>query len=84
MPRYFFHIRDGSEYPDDEGVVLRDIDAAKEEAIRYAGEILQSEPKRFWTGEEWQMTVVNDAGLTLFTLMFLATDAPSIARRVED
>ncbi|HET7086688.1 MAG TPA: hypothetical protein VFI23_18115 [Rhizomicrobium sp.] len=41
MPRYFFHIREGSVfYRDEEGQELADAEAAREEAINTAREIL--------------------------------------------
>jgi predicted O-methyltransferase YrrM len=41
MPRYFLHIRDGDELiPDEEGSDLPDLDAAREEAIQGARDIL--------------------------------------------
>lgn len=41
MPRYFFHIREGSELIEDlEGVDLPDIASVEEEAIQAAREIL--------------------------------------------
>ena len=42
MPRYFFHIIDGNEYPDTEGTVLANPDAARAEAIVVSGEMASS------------------------------------------
>ena len=38
MPRYFFHVHDGGSVPDDLGVNLPDIDAARSAAIELSCE----------------------------------------------
>jgi hypothetical protein len=47
MPRYFFHVRDGSSYPDLQGIVLPDVTAAKMEAVRFAGDLRGMKPETF-------------------------------------
>ena len=79
MPRYHFNIRDGEDVPDFEGAQLADIKAARATAIQFAGEMLRDHASRFWNGEEWEMVVTNDVGLTLFVLTFHAVDAPAAA-----
>jgi hypothetical protein len=79
MPRYHFNVRDGTAIPDDEGTVLADLKAARHAAIQLAGALLRDNPEGFWTGEDWQMDVTNDVGLILFSLHFMATDAPSVS-----
>jgi hypothetical protein len=71
LPRYFFHVQDGQEIPDPTGTVLPDLDAAREQAVRFSGELLRDNAKSFWTGEEWFMEVHDDSAL-LFTLTFSA------------
>lgn len=83
MPRYHFNIHDGEDLPDLEGVELPDLVAARVEAVRISGECLRDHAVKFWDGHEWQMEVTNDRGLTLFTLTFYATDAPSVTRHME-
>jgi hypothetical protein len=77
MPRYFFDIRDGHDFPDLQGSEFADLAAARIEAVRYAAEILKDMPGRFWNCEEWTMTVSNHNRKTLFTLKFLAESIPS-------
>jgi len=45
------------------------------EALRFASGLLADAKPNFWTGEEWTMRVTDDADLTLFTLMFVATNS---------
>lgn len=78
MPRYFFNVHDGSDLPDPEGTELADLDAARKYAVRYAACLLLDSSETFWGGTDWSMDVTDDQGLFLFTLHFVATEAPSI------
>jgi hypothetical protein len=72
MPRYFFHIHDGQDFPDDDGAVLDDEVAARAQAIATAGAILKDEGEKFWGGTEWRMNVVDEGGQTVCELQFSA------------
>lgn len=73
MPRFFFHVRDGEVFEDLQGTELPTMVAAKNEAVRFAGQLLQDKPETFWQGHEWTVNVTDDANLTLFRLTFFAT-----------
>ena len=45
MPRYHFGSVDGHRERDEEGTELPNIEAARVAAIKYAGEVLQSDPE---------------------------------------
>lgn len=83
MPRFHFHVLDGAALVDDCGVELRDIAAAKIEAIKFAGAVLSSgSAGEIWQGEPWRL-VVNDssspsAGKTYFTLTLSAAEPPGL------
>lgn len=79
MPRYHFNVRDGRDYPDPDGHVLPDLDAARRFALRYTCELLGSLDEQFWSGEPWSMEVTDEVGLVLFRLDFAGTEAPSVA-----
>ena len=72
MPRYFFHIHDGVDIIDEEGVELANADEAKNQAIVASGEMLRETASQFWGGEIWQMHVVDDTGATVCRLNFSA------------
>ena len=72
MPRYFFHVSDGAEFPDPEGVVLPDVSAARVQAIETAGAMLKEHGPTFWGGGEWRMTVADQSGETVCSLRFSA------------
>lgn len=78
MHRYFFHVEG---QPDDLGMELPTIAAAKCEAVRYAGTLICEEAERFWDAAEFNMTVADENGLTLFTLTLIGTEAPTMINR---
>jgi hypothetical protein len=76
VPRYFFHIRDGRDYPDDEGTELPDLAAVRTEALKASGEMLRDSKGRaeFWSGDDWTMNVTDEAGQPVLTLRFSGTE----------
>lgn len=73
MPRYFFHVDDGTSIPDEEGTELPDLEAARAEAIRAAGAILGEFDGDFWrAGSPWTMHVTDLSSRLLFSLQFSA------------
>ena len=77
MPRFFFHLSDGSS-PDTEGVELAGLDSAKAAALRLLGQSLLDRTDAFWNDRDWLLTVADGNGLTQFTVQVFATDAPSV------
>ncbi|MCS3932020.1 hypothetical protein M2175_007051 [Bradyrhizobium elkanii] len=77
MPRYYFHILNGKMLIDDVGVEVADTEAAKLEAVKYAGNVLTSEdPTDMWKGIPWELKVTDGPspkeGRTLLTLTLTA------------
>ena len=72
MPRYFFHVADGEDLPDEVGTILPNTAAARVQAIATAGAMLADRGPTFWGGTEWRMTVVNEAGVRVCLLRFSA------------
>lgn len=73
MPRYYFHIHDGADFPDRDGTMLPDLEAARHEAIRLAGSVIRELGSPFWDerhGGEWTMEVADQQGNPLFKLRF--------------
>ena len=48
MPRYFFHVDNGEFIPDETGTDLPDLQAARREAVRAAGEMIDEAQESFW------------------------------------
>jgi len=79
MPRYFVNVHDDRNSIDEEGMLLPDWKAAQSLAIRYAGEILQSDAERIKTGEDWYLEVTDETGLILFRLDFSLNASSALA-----
>jgi hypothetical protein len=73
MPRYFFHVDNGTFAPDDTGAELPDLAAARVEAVRAAGEMINEANRSFWDNlTPWNMHVTDSDHHLLFTLEFVA------------
>jgi hypothetical protein len=82
MPKYYFQVDDGASDPGGDGIELADLKAAKCEAVKYAGRLICDAHTSFWHMDDWRLTVANEDGLTLFTLIFASVDSPfSVAAR---
>lgn len=77
MARFFYHLRDGGEHPDLEGVDLPNLHEARVVALKHAGEILQKSAQGGPFAKEWTMTVVDERGLSLYVLDFNLSEAPA-------
>ena len=78
MPRYFFHVHDGQNIPDNEGVRLENWEAAQRQAIRCAGELIADRSSKFKLGESWSMEVTDENKLVLFRLDFYIGVSPVV------
>jgi len=70
MMRYFFHVKDGTDIPDTEGSELPDDEAARVEAIAASAEMLSDLGRKFWNGNGWEMTVVDETQREILCLYF--------------
>jgi hypothetical protein len=80
MPRYFFHVRDGQDIPDDVGEVLEDREAAQHEATRLAGRLISDHAARFKLGETWAMEVKDENDAVLLRACFRISASLAQAR----
>ena len=78
LAHYFFDLRDGTVTPDKIGTELKSIDLARNHAALAMGSLLAADPAKFWSGDEWEMTVRDAEGLTLFTICIIGRDAAAI------
>jgi hypothetical protein len=72
MPRYFFHLKDGTTRMDEEGIELAGHDEARAAAVINSGEVLKDLGAKFWTEAEWRLWVTDEAGATVCALRFTA------------
>jgi len=74
MPRYFFHVRDGTLVLDDVGVELTDVASAQAIAIQLSVEILKEGMARpSWNALRWRVEVTDSpqvGGRRFFALQF--------------
>lgn len=76
MPKFHFDVHDGINLPDARGVDLADFDAARQEAIRFAGELMEDAATRRRLGQDWRMEVKDDEGALVFRLDFTVMRQP--------
>lgn len=80
MPRYFFDVRDESFIPDDTGLELPDLQAAKVQAVAFAGRMLAEDPDKFLDGDEWLIEIRHEDGLVLYSFAFYGLEAAAAMR----
>jgi hypothetical protein len=68
MPRYFFHLHDGIEVPDRDGVEIAGPNEARVQALIACGEAIKELRGTFWEHAAWQMQVVDERGTAVCTL----------------
>lgn len=81
MPRYYFHTVAGTRVSDWEGTELPDLQAARETAVRFAGELLRDDPTLVRDGEPFGVEVTTADGALLFSVAVLATSPPATVER---
>lgn len=74
MPRYFFHVVNGSFVPDQMGTECASADEVKKQAVIAAGEALEELGLKLWSTGRWYMFVANEQNQTLLKLSFDAED----------
>jgi hypothetical protein len=74
MTRYFFHTSDGTREYDDVGVDLADDTAARREAARFGGGLLQDNPDIVQNEHGLRINVVDEAGSLTFAILITALD----------
>lgn len=73
--RYFFHTEDGRRFCDEEGTELPTETAARLEAARVLGQLMNEDPATVWHGEPLRLRVTDSDNRPLFTLAVVATIA---------
>lgn len=68
LPNYFFHSEDGRLIHDSVGTELADPAAARTEAVRFAGALLEARPQTLWESTRWRLLVTDERNSILFTI----------------
>jgi len=74
MPRYFFHTADTSTHRDKHGIELPSSSTARQEAIKFAGALLNENPDFLWDGHDFRVQVTDDKGHLIVTVVMFAVD----------
>lgn len=76
MPRYYFHICNGSQDIDEQGHELPDKAAAQREAARYGGGLLHDDPDLLMRGGDLRINVTDEYGAfcCAVVLLVIGTD----------
>jgi len=71
MPRYYFHVREGNRVMEDpDGGAFLDLQAARDEALAAAREMLAERLKAGRVLDGQQIDICDEAGATLATVRF--------------
>lgn len=69
MARYFFDITDGTREEDQVGADFPSLEAARKQAIRFAGELLRDHSAMIWDGHDLKVEVSNGERVPLFAVI---------------
>ena len=75
MQRFFFHIDHGEPQRDTEGTELPGLAAARAEAVRLVGRLLEDAGDSFWAMPSINLTVTDGSGLALWSIDVAGTPA---------
>lgn len=80
MPRYFFHVINGSFVPDHTGTECSTLDDVKTAAVKAAGAMLDDQGLQLWETRHWDMYVCDEQNRTRLRLAFTAENLTSDGR----
>lgn len=72
---YFFNLAGAVYDPDNDGVELPDMQAARINAVVHASEIIRDRPELVWSGDEVRVEVTDENRLVLFTVVVIGVNA---------
>lgn len=75
MERHFFDVTGDNDFIDRQGSEFANLAGARNEAIRYACDLLANEQARIVDGKEWKMVVSDHNRTDMFTLKFILQHA---------
>lgn len=70
MSRYYFHVVNGEFIPDPDGVECANDEAAKAEAVRITGAMIEDQGIELWNTKRFDMFVCDEKNQTRFKLSF--------------
>lgn len=74
--RYYFNLAGAVHDPDNHGVYLDDMQAARVYSVVHASEVIRDKPELVWSGSEVRVEVTNARRQKLFTVIVVGVDGP--------
>jgi hypothetical protein len=74
--KYHFNMIDATVDHDETGQEFATGGDARNEAIRFAGEVIRDRPDIVRTDKDFRVEVINEEGFPLFTIIIVAVDHP--------
>lgn len=78
MPPFGFHIQDGTRPSEAATADCVDVQSARHAAAQMMGQMMADRSAEFDTNQDWNLTVVDAAGVTLLTVTVLALASPAL------
>jgi len=78
MPRFYFHLEDGTTFRDEDGTIFPDLEAARLNAVKLLGHVMADNAPQFLSTKEWTMRVADARDLTLFSVHVATGDVPAV------
>lgn len=78
MPNYHFHVCNDEPDLDEQSIELPGIEIARAHALRLAGALIAESDNAIWGMRPWTMTVCDDVGTALISMMFQAVGSDDI------
>lgn len=75
VPKFFFHVRDGTYSPDVVGTDLPDTYSAQAEAVKLCGALVKDLGAKFWDHGEWKLEVCDASNKQLFALTLTGVES---------
>ena len=75
MPHFRFVVNGPGRRPDATTFELPHLDAAKAEAVSFAGQMLRDIDGSFWQDSSWQLDITDEQGLILCTIIVQGVEA---------
>jgi hypothetical protein len=77
--RFFFNLAGAIHDPDNVGIELESMSAARIMAVQSAAELIRDRPEIVWMGEEARVEVTDSNQLVLFTVIVVGIDSAAAA-----
>lgn len=78
MARYYFNTVDATRERDQNGLELRDVNAARKAAVRFMADLLRDDTDMVWDGRDFRIEVTDEADHSVLIVIAMAIDAKAV------